>query len=393
MPSINTVSGRQDMELDVLAYKAAGERGMSLTEHLQVQYPTNVERDGTAFEQLMNQAGLFMRADHSAGLRPPTMKQVLEGGLAIQAGAINRNDGANSNTVSGRLLFPEIVMQVIRSELEESNEDFLGGFDSMVAQTQNITGPKFDQPIINTTGPKADRNQPVGQLAEPAIMMSITVSEVTKRIPTKSIGLTISDEALDATTLDLVGLAVSAQAREERVQMVEGHLNSMITGDVDQGDSALSAVTAQSFDSGITAAGSLSQKAWIHYLRANYRKMNISHIICDVDTALAIEGRSGKPTNQSDDPNSPRIDTLFSVENLGITAPRVLLVDSAVIGGANIIVGLDSRYAIRRVVNVAASYEAIEQYVMRRATSMRFDYGETAHRLYDDAWAKMTLTV
>jgi hypothetical protein len=130
----------------------------------------------------------------------------------------------------------------------------------------------------------------------------------------------------------------------------------------------------------------------VKYLRANYRKMTITDIICDIDTALAIEGRSGKPTINSDDPNSPRIDALFTLQNLGISAPRILLVDTAVTG-ANTIVGLDRRYAIRRVVNVAASYSAIEQYVMRRATSFRVDFGEIAHKLMTDAWSKMTLTV
>jgi hypothetical protein len=60
---------------------------------------------------------------------------------------------------------------------------------------------------------------------------------------------------------------------------------------------------------------------------------------------------------------------------------------------ANTIVGLDSRYAIRRVINAQAAYSAIEQYLLRRATAFRVDYGEYSHRLYDDAFSVMTLTV
>ena len=59
--------------------------------------------------------------------------------------------------------------------------------------------------------------------------------------------------------------------------------------------------------------------------------------------------------------------------------------------GANIFVGLDPRYAIQRFVNVSASYDAIETYVMRRATSFRVDYGEMASRLYDEAWSVLSL--
>jgi hypothetical protein len=233
---------------------------------------------------------------------------------------------------------------------------------------------------------------PIGQLTEPASMVSITVSDTVRRIPTRSIGLQVSDQALAITTLDLVSLIMTAQARGERIALVEEQLADMINGDADAGESALSSVTAASFDSSIIAASTITQKAWVKYLRANYRKMTISNIICDIDTALLIEGRTGKPTVANDNPTSPRIDSLFTIENLGLPAPRVLLVSTSV-AGANTIIGLDRRYAIRRLVNVNASYSAIEQYVMRRATSFRIDYGEMAHKLYTEAWSKMTLTV
>ena len=135
-----------------------------------------------------------------------------------------------------------------------------------------------------------------------------------------------------------------------------------------------------------------SQKAWIHYLRDDYRTKSINALLMDIDTALAIEARSGKPTVNTDDPNSPRIDALFSIENLALPRPYILLMDTAFIG-ANTVVGLDTRYAIRRVTNVSAAYEAIEQWVMRRATAFRVDYGEMSKKLYTEAWKKMTLTV
>ena len=283
-----------------------------------------------------------------------------------------------------------MILQTVATELDENADDFLNGYQNMVATTQNVNSAKVDQPIIDTTGPKADRSQPTAQLAEPAAMVSITVSDKSFRVPTNSIGLQISDEALQASTLDLVGLALTAQAREQRISDVEADLNAMIAGDADRSEAALASVTASSYD-GTLAAGSISQTAWLKFLRANYRKLSISHILCDIDTAIKIEARSGKPTINDDDPRSPRIDALFSVENLGLTAPRVLLVDANVLG-TDTIVGLDSRWAIRRVVNVSASYQAIEEYVMRRATSFRFDYGETANKLYTDAWHMMTLT-
>jgi hypothetical protein len=341
----------------------------------------------------MLSSGLFLK-QKGYGISPPTLKQVLEGGpiaSQLNVGSITRQDQPGT-TPSGRLLFPEVVLQAIASALTEDQGDFLSGYQNLIAVTQNVPNEVVQQPRINATAPEGSRAMPIGQLTEPASMVSITVSDTVRRIPTRSIGLQVSDQALAITTLDLVSLIMTAQARGERIALVEEQLADMINGDADAGESALSSVTAASFDSSIIAASTITQKAWVKYLRANYRKMTISNIICDIDTALLIEGRTGKPTVANDNPTSPRIDSLFTIENLGLPAPRVLLVSTSV-AGANTIIGLDRRYAIRRLVNVNASYSAIEQYVMRRATSFRIDYGEMAHKLYTEAWSKMTLTV
>ena len=386
---IDASGSQQDVDMDVVAYKAAGEAGLSLTQYLQQAYPSDMTR-GTTFEQFIQSSGIILNAQPEVGLQPSTMKQVLEGGLELNTGAITRNDGSTNNTVSGRMLFPEIIMQTIQSQLDDNQDDFLGGYQKMIAQTQNVTGPKIDQPVINTQAPRAIASQPISQLAEPAVMVTITVNEKSYRIPTKSIGLTISDEALAATTIDLVGIAVAQQSRQERIRMVEEQLKAMVLGDTDMGETALSSITAVSLDAAVTG-NLITQKAWIHYLRDNYRTMTIDTIITDIDTALNIEARVNKPTNQTDDPNSPRIDALFSIENLALPRPNVLLVDTALFGAWGV-VGLDSRFAVRRVVNVFAQYSAIEEYVMRRATSLRFDYGEIAHKLYADAWSYMVMT-
>jgi hypothetical protein len=405
MPKFNIVDhagSRQEIDFDVTAYAAAGDNQQSLSQHLETMYPSQAGGP-TTFEQCMAQAGMFVRGDNASGIHPPTMKAIVDGKLNMDAASIVRNDGTGNNTVTGRLLFPEVIMQIIESELSSSKDDLLAGYNDMIATTAFVTSPKVDQPVINVTAPLDDkyRSQPIAQLAEPASLVTITLAERSHRIPTKSIGLTISDQALEATTLDLVGIAMTQQANQERIRIVEEAIQDMTaaTADVDTDPDGvgLTAFQADTLDDLIVAAGgatgiSFTQKAWIHFLRDNYRTMTVSHIICDVDSALEIENRTGKPMVTTDDPRSPRIDSLFSVDNLGITAPKILLVDTALIG-ANTIVGLDKRYAIRRIVNVNAAYSAIENYVMRRATSFRVDYGEISHKLMADAWKKMTLTV
>lgn len=387
---------RATLTLDVTAYAKAAESGLSLSQYLEREHPSHPNH-GSTFAQCMQSCGMYVATDRETGLRPPSLKAVFEGRAQLNtpelmAGTIVRPDGSQRNTVSGRMLFPEVILEMIAANLTESREDFLGGYEQMLALDTTVTSPRVDQPRIDVTAPEGSRSQPVAQLAEPATMVSITLSETSFAIPTKSIGLLVSDHALQAATLDLVGLAMQAQARGERIYMVEEQLGAMINGDSDWGETPLSSITAQSLDSNISTAGDISQSAWIHYLRDDYRTKSINWIICDIDTALAIENRTGKPNVQTDDPNSPRIDATFSVENLALPMPRILLMDTAFIG-ANTVVGIDSRYAIRRVRNVSAAYEAIEQWVMRRATAFRVDYGEMSKKLYSEAWKKMTLTV
>ena len=383
----------QSVDFHMQEYQAAESKGLTLTQYLTAEHGAKTDEavHGSVIGQFMASAGMFLGSDQGTGLKSPTMHAVATGQLMV--GPITRNDGANSNTPSGRLLFPEIIMRTIESELRESNDDFLNGWESMIAQTDSISGSKFDQPIINVTAPEDSASNPIAQLAEPDAMVSITVSDVSKNIPTKSIGLLISDQAQTATTLDLVTLAMTAQARGERIRMVEGHIAAILSGSADLGESALPSVTAQSFDAAIAAAGNMSHIALIKYLRAEYQKRSLNRLVCDIDSAIALEARSGKPTRDTvltkDGTSFP---TGMTVDNLLVNDPSILIVDSSVVG-ANTVLGLDSRFAIRRVINVQAQYSAIENFLMRRATGFRVDYGEVAHRLYDDAFSVVTLTV
>jgi len=373
-------------------YETAASMGLTLSQYLTQKHgsETDETKYGSVVGQFMASAGMFLGEDYATGIRPPTMKAVVSDG--IQLSAITRNDGSNSNTPSGRLLFPEIIMRTIESELRTSHDDFLGGWENMIAQTASINGQKFDQPIINVKAPEAQGSNPIAQLAEPDALVSITVSDVSRTITTKSIGLIISDQAQQATTLDLVSLILSAHARGERVRNVEEHINGIVAGSVDRGMSALPTFQAKTLDASLSTLGDLSHMAWIKYLRQNYRKMSINRIITTLDTAFAIEARTGKPMRDTVYVNEGTFPIDMSVDNLSINAPNVLIVDDGVIP-ANTIVGLDSRYAIRRVINAQASYSAIEQYLMRRASAFRIDYGEFSHRLYDDAFSVMDLTV
>ncbi|MGW8181810.1 MAG: hypothetical protein ACWGQW_24030, partial [bacterium] len=110
--------------------------------------------------------------------------------------------------------------------------------------------------------------------------------------------------------------------------------------------------------------------------------------------AMAIESRTGKPVITSDDPNSPRIDTLFNIAfpNL-IKNVQMFIVPADWGWPANTIMGIQSDSAIHKYVNSSAQYSAMEEFVLRRGKGLRFDFGNAYYRMFDEAFAVLSLTL
>ena len=385
---LDVQGNRVEIPLEVHMYQEAQQNNMTLTQHLNQKFPT-AHGVGTAMEQLSASSGLYLRSDTALGINSPSLHQVLSGTGPMMGGEILRGSGGNS-TPASRLLFPEVTMRAMESELSSSDTPFLKAMDQMVAITTNVPSARVDQPVISSKEAENSTHQTRAQLALPASMVSITVSDKSFKIPTYSIGLEISDEAKQAATLDLVVLALTANARGQSIGRAEQDLTAMIAGDADTGETAIAGVNASSFDSSINAGNPITQKAWMHFQRADHKKRENDWLLMTLNTALLLENRTGKPTSNNDDPNSPRIDSLFTLENLGVSQPKILLVPAGVVP-ENVIVGLDSKFAMRKTVNVNASYSAIEEFVLRRSTVMMFEFGYSINKLYHDAWNSMTI--
>lgn len=392
--SISNPAEFVEIEVSSQDYKEAARHNLNLSQYLSQKHhmKTDEARYGSVFSQCLQAAGMFLRSDRSTGLRAPTLAEVMDDRINM-AGIVGPS-GDGEHTPSGRLLYPETILRVMEQELRTDESDFLSTWNRMMANTLTIGTEKFDQPLINANHNEATRSKGISQGTEPANMVGITVSDISRRVPVKSIGLTITDQAMAATTLDLVSLIMGAQSRGERIANAHEILNGILNGDIDMQETGVASKgTFADLDSGIDAAGEMSHKALVKYLREDYKKLQPNLLLMDLDTAFAVEARTGKPVRASnyngEGTNFPLEPT---VDNLLAQAPPILIVDSEIIG-ANTIVGLDTRYAIRRVVNVNAAYSAIEQFVMRRITAFRVDYGETAYTLYKDAFSKRTLTV
>lgn len=383
MPGYIDAQGRtQQLSFAVTDYRVAAEAGMTLPQYINAQHPTNVERDGSAWDQLLASEGIFVRPNREFGIRPSTLADVLNG-PRMQAGTIVKD----AIPVS-RILFPAIFMQAIEDKLLVNLTMTANAFDSMVGYEESITGYRYEQPVINYANPEAARAMGVGQLAQPASMMTITVLDKAYKIPSFALGLEVSDQALSATTLDFVTMSVARQAAVQRNELAQGYVLALLNGDTDNGDGSLASlgysVNTSTLDA--TATTTWTQKAWIKFLMLNGTKRTLTHLITDIDTALKIEGRTNKPVITNDDSQTHRFDTQFNVMNpTWAKNPQLFLTQDAN-WPANTVMGLDKTWAIRRVRSLSADYNAIENYVMRRSTAMRVDFGEHVNRLYPEAY-------
>lgn len=385
---LNAQGNPLEVTLEANLYREAHENELSVAQLLERKFgaETNAAKFGTVLEQMAAASGLIRHADPVRGFRSPTLADVFNGtGKAeMQAGIITR-DGQPAS----RILFPAVFLQWIENALVKDFETQPQIFESMIAISDSIAGPRFEQPVVDFTKPQGARSQGIAQGAMPANMMTITASDVARKIPTFSLGVEISDEALKATSLDFLALSLQRQVAAERDARVEGYISAMVSGDTDLGMAALAAETTTSFDSTATG-GIVTQKSWVKWLFNNFRFRHISHVICDVDTALKIESRTSKPVVTTDDPNSPRIDATFQLLNYKLSQVKMFIVSAGVVP-ASTVVGLDSRYAIRRVRNSEAEYQAAEQFVMKKTQQLRFDFGEIVYRLFDQSWDQLTI--
>jgi len=399
--SVNFIDkeGKQnEVDLDVSIYREADDNQITVPQLLNKKYPTSLDGPD-AFTQMCASAGLFFKEDRKHGVRAPSLSQVIDAPRMNAGGTIVREASPAS-----RVLLPAAILQYVESKLARDLTTGPNTFDDAVAVSQSIANNRALQPVISYTGtggPENIRAQRISQLDKPAMMLSITASDVARKIPTSSVGLEISREAMQAFTLDLVGLTLARYFAIERFNVLQDNLLSFLNGDADgentpmaTSKSALAQVKANTLDATIVAAGGLTHKAWLAWLYTNIIYRRIDWIVTDFAGLMAIENRTGRPTNVQND-STDRLDRSFKVMYPGMKdAPvNVFVVDASAGWPANTIMGFMSSAAIMKITNSLADYAAVEEFVLQKKTGMRYDTGVLYTRLYDEAFAVLSLTL
>lgn len=344
----------------------------------------------TARQQVYAQMGLHRK--------DITLAQALDASVyATQMGLTGPTTADGS--ITGRLVTQAYLFDAMEATLRSNDYGILGIFNSRAAAVDSIAATRFDRPLLNLKRAEGPRSRAIAQLAEPARMLTLTVSDRNMSIQSSSLGIEYSDQFAASATLPILTLSMNRQAEEEALERVEDFLLSFLNGDSDIGMSSLASVTGAvknaktDFDSALSTAGTLSQKAWVSWLFAGSRYRQVDTIITDMAGALAIENRSGRPTVQGDNATSKRIDVGMDVLNPTWPNEVKVIISQDPSWPANTIVGFDSKYGYHVVNSTVLAYEGMEQFAIRRSTRIRVDSGSIAYRLFDQAWTVLTLTV
>lgn len=379
---IDTAGTTQHVEISPTIYREAHAANLSVPQFINRTYAEACDAGkGTPYQQILASEGLTMPGANQFGLRPATLQDVLDGKSGFQAAANTKDVGSPFGSAS-RTLFPAAVVTMIESAMAKDRTTDSVTFDQMIAVPMSIASENFEQPVVNygtAGGPEQTRSQRMAQLAGPVMVAKFSTADRLRRLPTWSFGAEFSDQALRASTLDIVALTMARLMEVERDAHVYEFMSDIWTGDGDLNTGAVSAVTTTSLDA-LASGGVVTHKSWLKFLARNRKYRKITHVAGDIDTYLKVESRTGRPRSNNYDPTLARIDPQAVVMNSGFgNDVKWFITDDAASGGpvpANTVWALDSSRGIVKVTNTAASYSASEAFVMERKSALRIDWSE-----------------
>lgn len=385
---IDAQGATQQFEVNLDLVREAGQAGLSVRDHVNSLLTSDVKAYGDPFSQLCESEGIVLVPQRKYGVQATSLKAVLEGRPMLEAGTVVRQPSNQA-----RVLLMPAIGALIEDKLLADLDMNANAFDKMIAQDETIADEWLLWPEVSMAGAEAGRSQVTSQLAKPARMMSITTSEKQIRIPTFALGIEWSEQSSKYVKLDLIALAIARQVAVERNERANTNLLNILNGDADVGQASLASLgkvtTALSLDAAATAG--ITQLAWVSWLYKNSTKRRLGALVTNIAGAMAIENRTGRPVVTNDNPTSARIDSTVSVMN-PTWAPNlpIFIVDPSVGWPDKTIMGLDINYGLHRVSSTNAEYAAQEDFVLRRAHAMRWDFGQIVRRLYTDAFEVLT---
>ena len=397
----NTSGNFVEGEISLQDYETAANLGVRTSQVINAKHPDADPTLGTAWEQGKKSVGIYEKGDKDLGIHSPTVRDIMNGECMRQGGLLQLAGGTivapsvpvGNSTPASRLFLPEILLEMVEENLQADYGPEMTLFERLIADNLSIAGPIYTQPVINTEEPGLHDARPIVQNSLPRNLVSITASQSSRTVPVEAFGLQVSDQALALASIQLVSVILRKQMEGARLRMLWRDLAALVAGNVDAGETALTPVGVDTFDSS-AGGGKLTQKALLRILWQPNRIHRFDAVLCTLDDYMAIQNREGRPlmfdpntTGNVGNAGTYGLDvTVTSPANFAqLGVPLVFIVPDG-LWAANQMLFLDTRYALRRVTNALASYAASEQLVLQRSSFMRFDIGQIIHRLYSDAF-------
>ena len=376
---------QQELNVSITDYAEASDNKMSLRQYLTKKYPTSAQSD--VFTQLCASEGLHFLDNKATGEKATSLRAIFNRIPMDASGTTTRE-----NPVQSRVLFPAAVMEAVSVPTGNKTAP-VAAFRTMLAMGVQVNSNRIELPVIQDVGD--ERPMPRAQLTEPTSVTLIKAADRGVKIPSTAFQVLVANEVLDYATISLVEKTIRKKKEQAEFARMGDDLLAVINGNPDQAyaQTGLPAVTAKSFDPAIVTAGTITHKAWMAYLNASANRY-IDHVIVDsMETAMAIDTRAGRPTVMNDNSKN-RIDTNIQLVFPDIQGNLPMFVAPSEWNlPANTVIGFEKEYGLIEYQNVTADYEAVEQFIMKRAQGFIVESGSMVTRLFDEAFSVMTLTV
>jgi len=398
----NTAGNFVEGEISLHDYEMAAQLGVRTSQVINAKYPDCDATLGTAWEQGRKSVGIFRKDQPELGIRSTTVREILNGDCMRNAGLMQLSGGSivapsvpvGGSTPTSLYFLPETILETVEENLQADYGPEMAMFERLIADSLSIAGPVYTQPVINTEAPEEHDARPIAQNSLPRNLVSISASQTSRTVPTEAMGLQISDQAVQLSTLNLVSIILQKQMLGAKKRMLWRDISALVSGNKDAGEIALTAKPITDYDSS-AGAGVITQKSMLNILYRPDRIHQYDAVLCTLDDYMAIQNRSGRPlmfdpkttgTNTGDAGSYGLDVTIASPANFAqLGVPMVFIVPDG-LWAAQQMLFLDTRYALRRVTNTLASYSAIQAQILQRSNFMRFDVGLIIHRLFEDAF-------
>ena len=344
---LNQVEKAEDVKLSSEFYSIAGKHGMTFSQLLERVNPSVQGDNLDAFERQCKRFGIVL-------------KNIPEKGIWASSGDLF----FQSNQPASRILFPEFLNRVARATILEDYD-----INWVVANIRPIDSGAFRSLYIDDTAAQR-RKARVGEGGE-FPTTKVSWSEQAGAVYKHGIRVMMSYEFVRRSSIPLIQLVLSRILLQNRVDDFADVINVLVNGD-DHASPANPATTSNltTLDTG-AAAGTLSYKGYLKFGNV-FRPYRMNVAIGNIDTILKVI-LCAKPTT---DPiqllsllqsKQAKLGEGITLVNPAWGMVKLIIHDDV---GDDLLIGLDKRYALEKVVEIGADLQETDKLIKEQFTEI-----------------------